>query len=169
MDNWLQKLQSKLPTLIVSILFAPTRWVPKSNIMRVALGIGLVCVLFIVFWPNSSPEVVQRASDVAQETSDSETANAPRNVLKDCPLQVETYIEQILGNTDIYLRITSLVDSITILGIKLNRGNCAIRSVSFPIELKYGETHSRIKYYCKKVLEAEIKTDKGICILGFRP
>jgi len=157
MDKWLQKLQSKLPTLIVSILFAPTR-LSKSNIMRAALGIGFL-LLCIIFWPNSSSEVAQKASD-------SETSNAPRIVSKDCPLRVENYYDYEFKFFEI--KIASLVDSITIRDIKLNRGNCSLSSgySDFPHKLKFGGTRY-YPHYCKSLLEAEIKTDKGICNLRF--
>lgn len=57
--------------------------------------------------------------------------------------------------------ITSIVDSVTINSVKINRGNCKNSSFDLPKTLKYGHTYYVQPSKGCSVLLVEIQTDKG--------
>jgi len=77
-----------------------------------------------------------------------------------------------------FVKVTSVVNEITVTDIKLNRGNCGVtRSVLFmgsgplrdlPITLKFGEDISKSISSCENLIETTIATNKGDFVFNFQ-
>lgn len=88
----------------------------------------------------------------------------------EAPIEVEVFekYNQLLYSNVKYLKITSLVDSVTITRIVPNRGKCTVGGVldkgeaNFNRTLSYGETWNYIPLKgCDKLLSVDIATNKG--------
>ena len=79
----------------------------------------------------------------------------------ECPVEVQP-----LSNANsTVIRIESVVDTLTVYNVKLNRGNAKLDSLAktekdFPITLKFGEFFSVITW-TPSVREIKIQTDQG--------
>ncbi|MCW1359776.1 hypothetical protein [Campylobacter sp. US33a] len=89
---------------------------------------------------------------------------------KEPPVEIETFEQynQLLYSNSKFLKITSLVDSVTITKIIPNRGKCKIggvldnRDIKINKTLKYGEVWNYIPLRgCDKLLEVRVETDQG--------
>ena len=87
------------------------------------------------------------------------------------PIEVQTYQREnrFLGPTILirYIKITAVADSVKIMDIIPNRGNCFVGGVadSKPAdiykELSFGQTWDLPVASCSRLLEVEVITDKG--------
>lgn len=77
------------------------------------------------------------------------------------PVEIEAYDKYNPSVSDYQkvLSITAMVDSVTIIDVVVNKGNCRLRGEAYR-KLKYGQT-SDIPLRCKKVLQVDIMTDDG--------
>ena len=96
---------------------------------------------------------------------------------KQAPIEVEVFEQYnpILHTNVKYLRITSLVDSVKITKIILNRGKCTVGGVldkgqtDFDKTLSYGETWDYIPLRgCNKLLSVDIATNQGEWSFSFQ-
>jgi hypothetical protein len=93
-----------------------------------------------------------------------------------------------IGEAQTYwgVELVGVSESVQILGVDVNRGNCKVSSqifgvdpelapadvreqlgLKYPFTLKYGETKKLDSSNCKQILEVKIRTDKGV--YGFSP
>lgn len=64
------------------------------------------------------------------------------------------------------VEITSKTDCLVVQKITANRGNCKTSYPDLPALLKFGETISPV-FYCEKLLELDVSTDKGDGVFTF--
>lgn len=79
------------------------------------------------------------------------------------PVEVEAYdkYNPFLSDYMKFLSITAVVDSVTIIDVVVNKGNCRISGEAYK-KLKYGQTWSDIPLpRCNRVLQVDIMTDDG--------
>jgi hypothetical protein len=86
----------------------------------------------------------------------------PNDVLPSDSVIVESGRNGYLGKVE----ITSKIDCLSVQKITANRGNCKINDPGLPEILKFGQTISAF-YFCEKLLELDISTDKGDGIFTF--
>ncbi len=102
------------------------------------------------------------------ECSGSETNEIKETPYKKPPIEIEVTIR----NNLYWVDIISNVDDITILGAKINRGNCA-NNDGFPYfkinkTLRFGDSYQFyiLPFHCQHIKEVSIKTDKGTWDFG---
>ncbi len=102
------------------------------------------------------------------ECSGSETNEIKETPYKKPPIEIEVTMR----NNLYWVDIISNVDDITILGAKINRGNCA-NNDGFPYfkinkTLRFGDSYQFYipPFRCQHIKEVSIKTDKGTWDFG---
>ena len=108
----------------------------------------------------------QSAYEAWNPEQPAEQGNTPPRLQPTRVLQMETYSETVpqLYSTVHYLKITSLVDKVSIKDMKINRGKCHYRfpvleyGRKFPVKLGFSEVQKFV-VECDRVLEVEADTD----------